>query len=105
MKADSAPVPLQGSFQAREEDGELDLSQLVSTLWSGRWTIVAFVAAACVLGILYLIAARPVFESNGMVQVEQNAKSMGGGMGDLASLFGAPMETEAEIQRLLAQPG
>ncbi|PPE75645.1 hypothetical protein C3942_01760 [Solimonas fluminis] len=100
MKADSAPVPLQGSFQAQEEDGELDLGQLLSTLWSGRWTIVAFVAAACVLGILYLIAARPVYESNGMVQVEQNAKSMGGGMGDLASLFGAPMETEAEIQIL-----
>ena len=100
MKADSAPVPLQGSHRTHEEGDELDLSQLISTLWSGRWTIVAFVAAACVLGILYLIAARPVYESNGMVQVEQNAKSMGGGMGDLASLFGAPMETEAEIQIL-----
>ncbi len=86
--------------QSFEEGDDLDLAQLVAILWSGRWVLIASTAITCLLGILYLISAKPVFEANGLVQVEQDGKSMSSAMGDIASIFGAPMETEAEIQIL-----
>lgn len=86
--------------QSFNESDELDLAQLLAVLWSGRWILLASTAITCMLGLLYLISAKPLFEANGMVQVEQDGKSMSSAMGDLASLFGAPMETEAEIQIL-----
>src|SRR3546814_6248868 len=48
------------------------------------------------------IAARPIYQADGLVQVEQDDKSGGltASLGDMASLFGAPMETAAEIEIL-----
>lgn len=100
MRSDSNSLASQVPAQSFEENDELDLAQLLAILWSGRWMIVASTAFTCFLGVLYLIAAKPVYEANGMVQVEQDGKNMSSAMGDLASLFGAPMETEAEIQIL-----
>jgi tyrosine-protein kinase Etk/Wzc len=102
MKQDNIqlPPPLQMHAEPPGGEDELDLGQLLSILWAGRWIIVLSTAITCLLGLTYLIAARPIYEANGLVQVEQDGKSMTSGMGDLAMLFGAPMETEAEIQIL-----
>ena len=100
MKQDNSQVPALMSAAVVEDQDELDLGQLFSVLWAGRWVIVLFTFVACLLGITYLISARPIYEANGLVQVEQDGKNMNRAMGELASLFGAPMETEAEIQIL-----
>ncbi|EIT69067.1 polysaccharide biosynthesis tyrosine autokinase [Hydrocarboniphaga effusa] len=83
-----------------DEEHELDLGQLLSILWAGRWVIFLCTVATCFLGVVYMISARPIYEANGLVQVEQDGKSMTSALGDMATLFGAPMETEAEIQIL-----
>ncbi|MDZ4078354.1 polysaccharide biosynthesis tyrosine autokinase [Hydrocarboniphaga sp.] len=100
MISDSNHPAGKAPAQSFEEGDELDLAQLFAVLWSGRWILITSTIATCILGVLYLISAKPVFEANGMVQVEQDGKSMSSAMGDLASIFGAPMETEAEIQIL-----
>ncbi|MDZ4058233.1 MAG: Wzz/FepE/Etk N-terminal domain-containing protein, partial [Polynucleobacter sp.] len=99
MKQDNRQIPPQVATPTEGEE-ELDLGQLISVLWAGRWVIVLSTLITSLLGITYLISARPVYEANGLVQVEQDGKSLTSAMGDLGSLFGAPMETEAEIQIL-----
>lgn len=100
MNADSQRATLVSSPVPHEESDTLDLGRLIAIFWNGRYTILAVLVATCLLGALYLIAATPIYEANGLVQVEQNDKSAGSAMGDLASLFGSPMETQAEIQIL-----
>lgn len=94
-------ILLPSSNAGRVDDGdELDIGQLLSVVWAGRWVIVLSTFITCLLGAIYLTAATPIYEANGLVQVEQNGKSASASMGDLATLFGVPMETEAEIQIL-----
>lgn len=95
-----SPKPFHAGPSPSEED-ELDLSQLFAVLWAGRLKIASAVCAALVLGILYLLSTKPVFIGNGLVQVEESGKSsMANAFGDLSSLFGTPLETQAEIQIL-----
>src|SRR3546814_2750011 len=74
----------------------------MSVLWNGKLAFLLFVLAAVLLGAVYFIAARPIYQADGLVQVEQDDKSGGltASLGDMASLFGAPMETSAEIEIL-----
>ena len=101
MTSDAA-TRLPASQPRSEGEDEIDLAQLFALLWGGKWTVLLATFAMVFIGCVYLVAARPVFRADGTVQVEENKK--GGGMqaamGDLASLFGSPMETEAEIQIL-----
>lgn len=84
-----------------EGEDEIDLVQLFALFWGGKWTLLAAVLGALFFGCIYLVAARPIYKADGVVQVEQNEKGgLQASMGDLASLFGSPMETEAEIQIL-----
>jgi tyrosine-protein kinase Etk/Wzc len=101
MKQDNSQMPSApvGAVPMENED-ELDLGQLFSIIWAGRWIIVLATIIASTIGLAYLVACQPIYEANGLVQVEQDGKSMSSAMSDMASLFGAPMETEAEIQIL-----
>ncbi|WP_026353297.1 polysaccharide biosynthesis tyrosine autokinase [Solimonas variicoloris] len=93
--------PYQVQIGAAEEGDELDLRALLAVLWTGKLSLAISVAVVLFIGAVYLIAARPVFTADGLVQVEQNDQTgLSSSMGDLASLFGAPMETAAEIEIL-----
>lgn len=79
---------------------EIDLHQLFGVLWAGKFKILLATVAMVLLGVLYLLAKAPVYEANGLVQVEQDDKSLSSSLGDLATLFSAPVQTEAEIEIL-----
>ncbi|NKF21886.1 polysaccharide biosynthesis tyrosine autokinase [Solimonas marina] len=85
-----------------DDTDEIDLTELLSLLWSGKHILAVAIAAACLAGVLYLIGAAPVFEADGLVQIEQDGGNAGiaPAMGAFGSMLGAPMETEAEIQIL-----
>lgn len=93
-------MPPQGAFNS--DDDEIDLRELVSVLWNGKLAFLLFVLASLLLGAIYFIAARPIYQADGLVQVEQDDKSGGlsASLGDMASLLGTPMETTAEIEIL-----
>lgn len=88
-------------FPARGTDAqELDLRKLLDTLWSGRWIVAAAVLIALLLAGLYLIAARPVFVADGLLQVEEDKSAMGGTSEGLSALFGGVVKTAAELEIL-----
>lgn len=105
-----APVlpasPPPSAARARADDDEISFREILELLYAGRWTATAIAAAVLVLGVLYLIFARPVYQVDGIVQVEQsasatgpNANSPSSSMGGLGSmLFGTPVQAEAQIQ-------
>lgn len=88
----------QGAFA--DNDDEIDLRELFGVLWSGKLAISLIAFGTLIVGVLYLVAARPIFQADGLVQVEQDNKSLTASMGDLSSLFGASTETSAEIEIL-----
>jgi tyrosine-protein kinase Etk/Wzc len=99
------PVQSQ-SVRTQVDDDEISFREILQLLWAGRWTVVAIAAAVIALGVLYLIVARPVYQVDGIVQVEQSASAgspygnpMTSTMGDLGSmLFGTPVQAEAAIE-------
>ncbi len=102
------PTPYPGApLPGYEPDnGEVSLGEYLDVLVAGRWIVVVAVAVALALGGAYAFLARPVYQSDALVQVEDK-KSMNGLLGDLSSVLGesSPAETEIEILRSRAIVG
>jgi tyrosine-protein kinase Etk/Wzc len=103
-----APSPAPATQQQATDD-EISFREILQLLYAGRWTMAAIAGAVIALGITYLIFARPVYEVDGIVQVEQGqnastpygANPMASPMGSLGSmLFGTPVQADAAIQIL-----
>ncbi|NGY04523.1 polysaccharide biosynthesis tyrosine autokinase [Solimonas terrae] len=102
MTADRIP-PIQPTANASDgAHDEIDLRQMFAVLWGGKFKLLLAVLITLALGALYLIAKAPVYETNGLVQVEQDNNSLSSSLGgsDLSALLGAPVQTEAEIEIL-----
>ncbi len=99
-------LPPPSSARLRTASDEISFREILQLLYAGRWTMAAITAAVLALGIVYLILARPIYDVDGIVQVEQNqgpaatyANPMNSSMGNLGSLlFGSGVQAEAEIQ-------
>ena len=102
MSQELPTINLRSPASSFATEDAIDLQQTMSLLWSARWRVLAVAAAFFMLGILYILSAQPVYEASGLVQVEDQDKSITDSLGSsgLGSLFGAPMKTEAEIQIL-----
>ena len=63
-------------IQSRQPDDEIDLSELVKTLWQGKWTIVACTCLCFVVGAAYhKFSANPftaTLEIKPITQVDEN---------------------------------
>src|SRR5882757_4993862 len=81
---------------------EVNLRDLFELLRAGKWTIVIITFAFVMLGMLFYLLVSPVYEANGLVQVEENSKNGAmSSISDLSSMFlGTPVETAAEIEIL-----
>lgn len=96
------------------DDDEIDLREVFDRLKTGRWLIACCMAATTLLGVFYILFARPTYSISGLVQVSQ--QQMSGSalaaqtLGGLANLLagGGPLVTEAEMQiiqsRLVLNP-
>ncbi|MGV3655853.1 MAG: GNVR domain-containing protein, partial [Noviherbaspirillum sp.] len=69
------------------EDGEQELSGYFATLYDNRWLILTIAFAVALLGMAYAYLAKPVYEANMLIHVEQEsdreAKNLVGEMGQL----------------------
>lgn len=96
-----AQMPVTQAQGPLPEDDEIDLREIFDLLKAGRWAICVFVVGALLLGVFYIVFANPVYDVNGVVQVEQSDKSGGlaNALGSIGSLLGgAPSQADAEIQ-------
>jgi tyrosine-protein kinase Etk/Wzc len=85
---------------AINDDG-IDLVEYWDIIVDSRWIVVGITALALVIGIGYAVLARPIYQSNLLIQVEDSAGSTKNLFGDAASLFDikTPAAGEMEILR------
>lgn len=99
----NAPHPLHSQLvpaPLAEVDDGINLLEYWDIIIDNRWLIAAMLAVAGALGSTYALLARPVYEANLMVQVEDNAGSAKSVLGEAAALFDTKTATSAELEIL-----
>lgn len=77
----------------------VSLADVVDMLWHSRLLLAAFVAGGLLLGGLYGVLARPVYEMEALVQVEStNNGAIGASMQEIRGLFESNSEAVTEIE-------
>jgi tyrosine-protein kinase Etk/Wzc len=100
----NAPHPLQPQLalgQAApppDDDDEINLVEYWDIIVDSRWLIAAITALALAVGGAYAFLAKPVYESNLLIQVEDSSGSAKSFLGDAASLFDVKTPASAEIE-------
>lgn len=79
-------------------DDEIDLVRYLDVLIASRWLILTIASVVMVLGIAYAFLARPVYQADILIQVEDNPNSANSLLGDVSSLFDVKAEATAEIE-------
>jgi tyrosine-protein kinase Etk/Wzc len=82
------------------DEDEIDLGDLIGVLIENRWLIIGITFAAILFGAFHAFTAVPVYQADGLLQVEE--KKAGLGDLDMSALLGgadAPISAEIEIIR------
>ena len=57
-------------------DDEIDLGQLVSTLWRGRWRIAALTVLGAALAALHVANTHPTYQADALLQLEERSGAL-----------------------------
>ena len=100
----NAPHPLQNALVAApaaapDEEGGFNLVEYWDIIVDNRWLVVGVLLLALLVGGTYGYLAQPVFETNLLVQVEDNGGTKGV-LGEAAGLIDTKTATSAEIEIL-----
>ncbi|AYO37042.1 MULTISPECIES: tyrosine-protein kinase Wzc [Serratia] len=83
---------------AGSSNDEIDLGRLLGTLLDHRWLIIGVTALFAVVGIVYSLFATPVYQSDALVQVEQNVgNSLLNNLSDMMPSSQPGSSTEIEL--------
>ncbi|MCP3019491.1 polysaccharide biosynthesis tyrosine autokinase [Cupriavidus basilensis] len=93
MNQNPPPVAVTGP-----PDDEIDLVRYLDVLIASRWLIASIAAVVMALGVAYAFFARPVYQADILIQVEDNPASAKSLLGDVSSLFDVKTEATAEIE-------
>lgn len=86
---------------ARQDDEEIELATYFDILWESRWLIATIALIATLLGLGYAFVAKPVYESNLVIQVEEESqKETKSILGDLANTFDVKTSATSEMELL-----
>lgn len=81
-------------------DDEIDLREYLGVIIEARWLVLGITAAVFAIGLLYIIAAAPIYRSDALLQVEDTKPTISGLDDITTALTGeAPSVTEIEIIR------
>ena len=90
--------PATQSGAMTDHDGQTNFRELFDILWSGKWVVAAITAVATALSIAYALVAEPIYQANGLIQVEHDQQGVDASVDELASLIGnSPGKAPAEI--------
>lgn len=84
--------------RADNQDDELDLGQILITLWAGKSWIALFSAVALLIGVFVAVGTPPTYQADALLQLEERKGSLAlpEGLGDLVG--SSPRgETERQI--------
>ncbi len=91
-------VPTYPGTGTTTEPDDINFRELFDILWSGKWVILLVLALAVGIALLYAMTATPIYQANGLVQVEKEQNGAKKALDDLQSLIGSdPTEAPAEI--------
>ena len=93
-----AQPALQPQAMAMPEDDEINLAEYWDILLDNRWLILAVLLLALGGGVAYSVVARPVYQTNLLIQVEDSAGSAKSFLGEASSLFDVKTPAAAEIE-------
>lgn len=82
------------------DNDEIDLLALLGTLIDGKWLIAASTGLFAVAGVSYALLATPIYQANGLIQIEEKAGSSLAGLSDLSDMFGSSSKAVTEIELL-----
>lgn len=80
------------------DDDEINLRALLDTLWLDKKLALLVAAPVFVLGMAYALMAKPIYEANLMVQVEESPGSTASLLGEAAAMFDTKTAAAAEIE-------
>lgn len=95
MQMNQTPPPV---VVAAPPDDEIDLVRYLDVLLASRWLIASIAGIVLALGVAYAFLARPVYQADILVQVEDNPNSANSLLGDVSSLFDVKAQATAEIE-------
>lgn len=100
----STTIPLQSlsSFIPQEEVGRIKLTTYIRVILDNLWLIASIVFVVSLLGITYALLHKPVYESNMLIQVEEegNPEQSKNILGDLKSIFYVKTSAISEMELL-----
>lgn len=84
------------------DEDEIDIGQIISALWRGKWLIILLSIITGAMGVTYAIVATPIYESNALLQIEAKSGASGlpNGLNDILSLGGGGAATSTELELL-----
>ncbi|MFL9911355.1 polysaccharide biosynthesis tyrosine autokinase [Paraburkholderia sp. RL17-337-BIB-A] len=88
------------SQRSSASDEGTSLGEHLASLLEYRNVILGFALGMAILGVVYALIAKPAYESNILVQVEENGNSIGSALGNLASMFELKTASTTEIEIL-----
>ena len=83
------------------DDGEIDLLQLVVTIWKGKIAIAVFALLALMAGAFYIANTPPTYQADALLQLEERSGQLGlpTAMQDLVGSNSPQSATEIEVLR------
>lgn len=80
------------------DDDEIDLATYLDTLFDHRWLIASIALVITLLGAAYAFMAKPIYEANMVVQVEDSPTSSSNILGSMSSMFDVKTAATSEIE-------
>lgn len=100
-------APRQQALEQRYcPDDEIDLRELFSTLWRGKWIIILFTIVAAAAGVVYALSKPNIYQASVLLapaQDEGGARGISGQLGGLASLAGINIGGSGANQTVMAK--
>lgn len=98
MTNQSIPL-LSGPANLRQDDEEVGLATYFDILWENRWLIASIAFVVTLIGACYAFLAKPVYESNMLIHVEEEGqKESKNIVGDLSSMFDVKTSALSEME-------
>jgi tyrosine-protein kinase Etk/Wzc len=93
-------LPIQQVQPNNEQDETIDLAKYFNFLLDNRWLIAGVALAVILLGVAYAYTAKPTYEANILLQVQEGAGSTKEIVGDLSNAFDFKTEAVSEMEIL-----
>jgi tyrosine-protein kinase Etk/Wzc len=98
MMNQSIPL-LAGPAGMRQDEEEIGLATYFDILWENRWLIASITFIVTLIGASYAFLAKPVYESNMLIHVEEEGqKESKNIVGDLSSMFDVKTSAVSEME-------